>query len=128
MAKHREWLAFAKDDLRAAECMLGAEEIILGPALYHMQQCAEKALKAFLVFKGEMPKRIHDLVELTHLCIEYDEDFNTILEAAADLTPYATKTRYPDQYYFMPDVTTAYVSLNQTHKIFNFVENKIYDK
>ena len=66
MPKHKEWLAFAIDDFKAAKCMLYADEIILGPALYHMQQCAEKSLKAFLVSKNQAPKRIHDLVELTH--------------------------------------------------------------
>ena len=104
---------------------LNAEEIILGPALYHVQQCVEKSLKAFLVYKNQAPKRIHDLVELTHLCIEFDESFEQLLEDAADLTPYATRTRYPDQYYSMPDVTTAFINLKQAKNILEFVENKI---
>jgi HEPN domain-containing protein len=125
MPKHKEWLAFATDDFKAAQCMLHAEEIILGPALYHVQQCVEKSLKAFLIYKNQAPKRIHDLVELTHLCIEFDDSFEQLLEDAADLTPYATRTRYPDQYYSMPDVTTAFINLKQAKNILEFIENKI---
>jgi HEPN domain-containing protein len=65
MPKHEEWLQFAEDDLKAASRrMLSPKEIVLGPALYHTQQCAEKALKAYLVYKQQPLRRIHDLVEL----------------------------------------------------------------
>ncbi len=124
MQRHKEWLSFAEDDLKAAKLMLFNEEIILGPALYHTQQCAEKAIKAFLIYKDKPLRRIHDLVELVHLCIELDGDFEEILMDAADLNPYATRARYPDSYYIMPDVTTAHVNFNQAKKIFEFVKTK----
>lgn len=44
MQEHEEWLYFAEQDLKAALFLFGAPEILLGPLLFHTQQCAEKAL------------------------------------------------------------------------------------
>jgi len=48
-----EWLRVAGDDLRLAETALTLVPPITGLALYHAQQVAEKALKAYLVFRGQ---------------------------------------------------------------------------
>ena len=128
MQKHRQWLLFAEDDLKAAKRMLYDKEIILGPALYHTQQCAEKALKAYLVFKDQPLRRIHDLVELVHLCADFDQDFTLLLPDAADLNPYVSRARYPDSYYSMPDVSIAEANIQQAAKILGFVKNKIEDQ
>lgn len=45
MQKHNEWLHFAHMDLKSAKLL--AENDLLSPALFHTQQCAEKALKAY---------------------------------------------------------------------------------
>ncbi len=49
MQKHEEWLVFAEQDLKSAKIILKSNESIIGPALFHTQQCAEKALKAYLI-------------------------------------------------------------------------------
>lgn len=125
MQKHEEWLVFAENDLKVAKIIINADEIILGPVLYHVQQCAEKSLKAYLIFKKCALKRTHDLVALVNICSKIDSDFSVLLIDAVDLNPYATAGRYPDDF-FMPDVTTAKININKAQNFLDFVRNKIY--
>ncbi len=67
MQKHKEWLEFAEQDLRIAKIIASSSEVIVGPILFHTQQCAEKAFKAFLVYKHQALKKTHDLVALMNL-------------------------------------------------------------
>jgi HEPN domain-containing protein len=126
MQKHNEWLRFAQADLTSAKIMLKAEDdLVIGNILYSSQQCAEKALKAFLVFKKQEIKKTHDLVELVDTCKEIDLEFSILSSNAAELNPYVTKARYPDSYFTMPDVSVAKYAVQQATLIFDFVHNKI---
>jgi len=64
---------------------------------YHSQQAVEKALKAYLQYMNEEAPYTHDLALLCQLCAEKNEVFNAYLDDCADLTQYATRTRYPDE-------------------------------
>jgi HEPN domain-containing protein len=61
----REWFNYSQNDLTSARHLFND----LYPkqskiACYLSWQCAEKALKGFLLFKDTEPPRIHNLVEL----------------------------------------------------------------
>ena len=58
----------AAGDLRLAELALDATPPVIGGALYHCQQAAEKALKAFLIWRQVRYPLTHDLGELLSLC------------------------------------------------------------
>jgi HEPN domain-containing protein len=77
----KEWFRYAHNDLIVAhhsfEDLYPKQTEI---ACYHCQQCAEKALKGYLIFKDIEPPRIHDLIKLCQMCIEYDSQFHTILD------------------------------------------------
>jgi len=49
----RSWLTKAASDLRSARVLGSADDAPLDTAIYHCQQTAEKAMKAFLVSKAE---------------------------------------------------------------------------
>ena len=49
-ADTKAWLAKASQDLRRVEVLLAAEPPDVEGALFHSQQAAEKALKAFLTW------------------------------------------------------------------------------
>jgi len=49
-ADTRGWLRRAAADLRGAEVDLAADPPLAGDAVFHCQQAAEKALKAFLAW------------------------------------------------------------------------------
>jgi HEPN domain-containing protein len=111
-------------DLRLAQKLTQEGEFI-GQAMFFAQQYAEKSLKAYLIHKQEPLRRIHDLVSLVNLCKKIDDEFASIMIEAADLNPYLCRTRYPDDWYFMPDLTTLRVSVQQAQKIYDFVVVKI---
>jgi HEPN domain-containing protein len=93
--KAREWLASADDDLRLAEYSMSMpERCPYQLVAFHAQQCAEKSLKAFLVADGIEFPRSHNISLLLELA-EQAGSWPASLDAAADLTPYATFARYP---------------------------------
>jgi HEPN domain-containing protein len=63
-AEVREWLERAADDLREAAHDLTAAPLLVRGAVFHCQQAAEKALKAFLAAHERPFRRTHDLDEL----------------------------------------------------------------
>jgi HEPN domain-containing protein len=65
-------------------------------AIYHTQQCAEKALKAYLVFREQEVDKTHNLDVLNSQCLALDPSFEAIREAALFLRPFATAYRYPE--------------------------------
>lgn len=126
MQEHKDWLNFAKADLTLADIALNSEnELVIGGVLYHCQQCIEKSLKAYLIFKKKNIRKTHDLVELLYFCSFFDKEFLQFLNDATDINPYATKARYPDSAFLMPCVSVAQWGVRQTKIIFEFVENKI---
>ena len=92
----RSWLTKAASDLRSARVLGSAEAAPLDTAIYHCQQTAEKAVKAFLVSKEISPEKTHDIRKLTLEAAAHEPRFNELLDMAAALTPYAWEFRYPD--------------------------------
>lgn len=89
----QEWLAKAEEDWAAAHVLLADDSPLVTPSLFHMQQCAEKLLKALLIKKNIPFERRHDLSYLLHLSAENDlESGSRILNA---LNPFAVEIRYP---------------------------------
>ncbi len=107
MQKHEEWLFIAEDDLRGAKKLIAGDDPVISPAIFHTQQCAEKALKAYLAYKKQPPKRVHDLVMLLVNCMEFDKSFETLSDDALELNPYLSESRYPDDAFVIPDLTTV---------------------
>jgi HEPN domain-containing protein len=91
-----EWLVRAEHDLRVAEFLLTMPEPPPESIGFHAQQCAEKALKAFLTLRRVRFERRHDLNYLIDLCTPLDSAFDQLRSEADELTPYAVEYRYPD--------------------------------
>jgi len=91
--KAKSWIKFAEEDLRMAEHALklssGCPCRLIA---YHAQQCAEKYIKAFLVFNEIDFPYTHNIRKLLLLC---GKDHFSALEEAEILTPFAVTTRYP---------------------------------
>jgi HEPN domain-containing protein len=86
----RRWLALAEEGLETAADLL--DEGLFGPASFHAQQAAEKALKAVVVDDGADPPQTHDCF---YLADEADAS-PEVAEAADALTPFYFRARYPD--------------------------------
>ena len=92
----RSWLTKAASDLRSARLLGSADHAPLDTAIYHCQQTAEKAVKAFLVSKEISPEKTHDIRKLTLEAVVHEPRFNEVMDMAVALTPYAWEFRYPD--------------------------------
>jgi HEPN domain-containing protein len=129
---HDAWMLKDENDLRLAEVAIRQEVPITDGAIYHTQQCAEKALKGFLAFKRSEIKKTHNLAELVMQCAEFDSDFESLLLDADDLTPKATEFRYPDDFIeiadqsqLFPDVEEVEAAIVKAKHIFEFVLSKL---
>lgn len=89
------WLAKAEHDLLNIQNNLAAAEVPWDTVCFHAQQVAEKLLKAFLVFHGQVPPRTHDLIVLLTGCVRIDEGLLPLEDDCRRLTYYAVSVRYP---------------------------------
>jgi len=120
----QEWLKYSQNDLISARHLfhdLYPKQIEI--ACYLSQQCAEKALKGYLFFKDIEPPRIHNLVELCQICMNYDNTFSGILDACSDLTPYGVTVRYPNELAVDDIITQS--ALNKAQIIYDFCFGRI---
>jgi len=122
MQEHERWLKIVADDLNSAKKLLEAE--IFSTSIYHCQQAAEKALKAYLAFGECKILKIHDLVRLVELCCNLDTDFERMYDYAESLNPFSTKFRYPTEF-DIPDYEDTKKAIEQTERVVNFVLGKI---
>ncbi len=65
--------------------------------VFHAQQAAEKALKAFLTWHDRVFRRTHDLAELGAACTEIDLSLEANCRRAERLTVFAWAFRYPGE-------------------------------
>jgi HEPN domain-containing protein len=97
--KVKRWIEYADEDLRLAEdtmTILSKHRPPYRLIAYHSQQCAEKYLKAFLVFRCVDFPYTHNISILLELCSEHG-DWPAKLKDAEELTAYAITTRYPGE-------------------------------
>lgn len=88
-----EWLAKADEDHRAAKLLIEGGLVL--PAMFHCQQAAEKALKAYLCFHCHPVEKTHDITKLIDQAGRSDSAWRKLLEDGASLSPLAVEYRYP---------------------------------
>lgn len=98
-SNYRAWLRKAEHDLLNIENNLAAVRTPWDTVCYHAQQAAEKTLKAFLVYHGQVPPRTHDLVALLTRCVDINAALTDLEKDCRNLTFYAVSARYPDDHY-----------------------------
>jgi HEPN domain-containing protein len=112
----------AENDLILAKHITTMVNIDIANACYHCQQCAEKALKAFLVYNNVKYRMIHDLDDLCFDCKNIDPDFKQISVNCNILNDYITHSRYPSSYVFVE--IEMYESIKLAEEILDFVKAK----
>lgn len=122
MQEHEKWLFIAREDLKAAQGMFKLE--LFSTVAYHCQQAAEKSLKAYLAYKNYPVEKTHDLAKLVGACQKNDYSFTALYDIAEQLTPFATRFRYPTEF-DIPDSIDSKEAVRQARTIFNFVVKKI---
>lgn len=90
----RRWLEQAHADLAAARW--NEQGGFHSVACFWSQQTAERALKAYLYFRGERRVFGHSVLELAEECARLDPEFGLLSEEIALLDRYFIPTRYPN--------------------------------
>jgi HEPN domain-containing protein len=120
----KEWFRYAHNDLISARHLF--EDVYprqTEVASYLSQQCAEKALKGFLIYHDVMYPRTHDLKVICNRCKQIDPSFDAIEAACANLTPFAVTARYPDE--LSPDENIAKIAIEKAQIVYDFCAAKI---
>lgn len=125
MASYRGWILKAKSDLHLAEKGVKDDDLTLDTAIYHTQQCAEKALKGFLAYHENTLTKTHDLIKLLEICCSIDDEFSNLGLDAAILSPFATEFRYPMDEETTVERKVVLDAIHRADKILSFVEKKI---
>ena len=126
MPSHKGWINKAKSDLHLAEKGVKDDDTTLDTAIFHTQQCAEKALKAFLIFHGIPSAKTHDLTKLLEACRSIDSEFEKLALDAAVLTPFATAFRYPLDEEIVLERKVVLDAISRAEKILSFVMERVY--
>jgi HEPN domain-containing protein len=82
-----QWLIKSQRDLGSAKRLMLGEEPYFDTGVYHCQQSAEKALKAYLVHQDIEIEKTHNLVTLLERCTLSEPRFEQWRQAAMTLTP-----------------------------------------
>jgi HEPN domain-containing protein len=118
----KAWMVKAWRDLETARRAATGEPPFYDIAVYHCQQAAEKAVKAFLVYHGKPYEKTHDIEVLVDFACEIDSDFSKLADAADALTPYATRFRYPNATFAVEPLPVEYnEALQHARTIYDFV-------
>ncbi|MFP4250222.1 MAG: HEPN domain-containing protein [Armatimonadota bacterium] len=89
------WLQKGDMDYAVAQTLMKSMPQAAGAIGFHLQQAAEKHLKAFLTLTGKQPPRTHDLQELRSMVAPLDRRLAEQTGAVAALNPFAVVYRYP---------------------------------
>lgn len=95
----RQWeLLFRKAnaDLKLATYALAIEdnELDMEIVFFHLQQAAEKYLKALLSFNGIHFEKVHDIQRLIDVCITNSIELPAYTGSFVELNPFAVEGRY----------------------------------
>ncbi|MCD6408522.1 HEPN domain-containing protein [bacterium] len=124
----KKWVLKAENDLKTGKDEFQTEKPATDTICFHMQQCIEKYLKAYLIFNGKEIRKTHDIAELIELCIEIDKEFEKLYEINADdLTSYAVEIRYGEEFYF-PSIEETKLAIEIAEKVKKFVLEKLKEK
>jgi HEPN domain-containing protein len=123
-AEAKAWMVKAWRDLETARRAATGEPPFYDIAVYHCQQAAEKAVKAFLVHHDKPYEKTHDIEVLVDLACEIDFKFSELADAADALTPYATRFRYPNSTFAVEPQPIEYnEALQHAKSVYDFVLN-----
>lgn len=120
----RDWLKKARKDLLAADYELGGSDELLEDVMFHSQQAAEKAIKAFLTWHDQPFEKTHELGELGKYCESYDPTLVSIVTEVDWLSEWSVGGRYPGE---LPDPSRdlAEESLRAARRVFAEILNRL---
>ncbi len=123
---YHKWLSNSLSDLRAAKVLLTYNED-LEIVAFHCQQCIEKALKGYLLFKTGRHFDGHNITFLCKQAMVQDVQFTEFLPDTVGLNNLYIETRYPSD--IAEELTEYDVSqlLSLAERIFSVIREQLYE-
>lgn len=118
--RYKEWFIVAEKHLKGAE-ILFEHDADFGIVLFHLQQCVEKYLKGFLIYKTGVLQGGHSLIKLCKKACEFDNGFRNYIKDCAFLNEYYIETRYPAEDPLIADNEDVEEGLKITKEIIEFI-------
>ncbi len=119
-----KWLQKSNDNLKAAKLLLQGRQVF-DVVAFHAQQCVEKALKAFLLFKEGILSEGHSLPKLVQKCIIFDPGFKEYEDRLHILNSFYIETRYPAEEELNVKEEDAEGAIETANNILEYVCKKI---
>jgi HEPN domain-containing protein len=92
------WFNKASKDLRVAELLLEQKDKdFYENAVFHSQQCVEKAIKGYLAKSKIRFTKTHDIKSLIDIVDSIDQKLAHDIRPSEVLTKYAVAIRYPEE-------------------------------
>ncbi|MBI5637235.1 MAG: HEPN domain-containing protein [Nitrospinae bacterium] len=120
----KRWFIKSEHDIKMAYAALLMADPLTDMACFHAQQCAEKSLKAFLVFHDRQVEKTHDLGKLVDACGKLDGSFLVMLPDLRGMSAYAITERYPDDWREIL-IDEAQEAVKKAEECMAFVKSKI---
>jgi HEPN domain-containing protein len=113
-----------RSDLKVALREFKSEDPELEIVCFHLQQFAEKYLKAFLYYNKLLPKKIHNLIYLLNECTTIDLEFEKFNDSKIiELNECGVEIRYEE--ISQIDLEFIRLVINDVLILKEFIENKI---
>ena len=108
----------AKADLSAAQILYtkfneGDTELDIEVICFHLQQCAEKLLKAVLSKKEIYYPKVHDLETLLNITKEHNILINTDWDLLIELNDYAVEGRYAVMHDDLQNIQSVFIIIEK---------------
>jgi len=121
----REWLSKASEDLQFAGLNLEEGRNFFPQICFHLQQSAEKFLKAFIIAHDLEFRKIHDLQTLLKICESKEPALRQLQPDCDFLSPFYVDARYPLHWptHFSPEETQK--AFQAAQRIRSLIEEKL---
>lgn len=120
----KAWFEKADHDLGAAFIML-RDGSFNDTICFHTEQAVEKAIKGFMVSKGIIPERIHNLVKLSEKIKPLLPEIVDYEKEIAILNDYYISSRYPSDAPVEYSKQEAKEAIEYAKEIVKFIKSKI---
>ena len=122
--RYFDWLYYAAIDLRAAKLLLD-DPRCYNIISFHCQQCIEKALKGYLLWRKHHLYDGHTLPFLCKQAMAEDPHFCERIKLCSEVNHYYIESRYPADFLLSLDAETAQKVIVEANDMLIFVNSLV---
>ena len=122
--RYFDWLYYAAIDLRAAKLLLD-DPRCYNIISFHCQQCIEKALKGYLLWRKHHLYDGHNLPFLCKQAMTEDPHFRERIQLCSEINHYYIESRYPADFLLSLDEEGVQRLIVETSDMLTFVNSLV---